>query len=90
MQNSVVSAITQPIEVANPNQPLNNYQVALSNLDGDGPQYITSNTLDEVSHAAFLNAYLESRGAEPVDFDEFALCREARLRDHQASSASRT
>ena len=62
----------KPIEVnPNPNPPLNNYQVALSNLDGDGPQYITSNTLDEVSHAAFLNAYLESRGAEPVDFDEF-------------------
>ena len=59
------------IEV-NPNQTLNNYQVALSNLDGDGPQYISSNTLDEVSHATFLNAYLESRGAEPVNFDEFA------------------
>jgi hypothetical protein len=59
-----------PIEV-NPNQAMNNYQVALSNLDGDGPQYITSNTLDEESHAAFLNAYLESRGAEPVNFDEF-------------------
>jgi hypothetical protein len=60
----------KPIEV-NPNQTLNNYQVALSNLDSDGPQYIASNTLDEVSHAAFLNAYLESRGAEPVNFDEF-------------------
>jgi hypothetical protein len=60
----------KPIEV-DPNQPLNNYQIALSNLDGDGPQYITSNTLDEVSHATFLNAYLESRGAEPVNFDEF-------------------
>jgi hypothetical protein len=61
-----------PIEVdPNPNPPLNNYQIALSNLDGDGPQYITSNTLDELSHAAFLNAYLESRGAEPVNFDEF-------------------
>jgi hypothetical protein len=59
-----------PIEVA-PNQPLNNYQIALSNLDSDGPQYISSNTLDEVSHAAFLNAYLESRGAEPVDFTQF-------------------
>jgi hypothetical protein len=59
-----------PIEV-NPNQQLNNYQIALSNLDGDGPQYITSNTLDEVSHAAFLNAYLESRGAEPVNFSQF-------------------
>src|SRR6202021_4035013 len=52
----------QPIEInPNPNPPLNPYQMALSALDGDGPQYITSNTLDEVSHAAFLNAYLESR-----------------------------
>jgi Ferritin-like domain len=59
-----------PIEVA-PNQQLNNYQIALSNLDGDAPQYISSNTLDEVSHAAFLNAYLESRGADPVDFTRF-------------------
>ena len=50
---------------------MNNYQLALSNLDGDGPQYITSNTLDEVSHATFLNAYLESRGADPVDLDAF-------------------
>jgi hypothetical protein len=59
-----------PIEV-NPNQTLNPYQAALSNLDPDGPQYITSNTLDEMSHAQFLNAYLESRGAEPVDFKQF-------------------
>ena len=59
-----------PIEV-DPNETLNPYQVALSNLDGDGPQYISSNTLDEVSHATFLNAYLESRGAEPVNFSEF-------------------
>ena len=59
-----------PIEV-DPNQTLNNYQVALSNLDSDGPQYITSNWKDEITHATFLNAYLESRGAEPVNFDEF-------------------
>jgi hypothetical protein len=59
-----------PIEV-DPNQTLNNYQLALSNLDPDGPQYITSNTLDEQSHAAFLNAYLVSKGAEPVDLDRF-------------------
>src|SRR5271170_7606271 len=62
--------INPPIEV-DPNQTLNNYQVALSNLDGDGPQYITSNWKDEVSHAAFLNAYLESKGADPVDLDKF-------------------
>src|SRR5271156_2400550 len=59
-----------PVEV-NPNQPMNGYQVALSNLDSDGPQYITSNTNDEISHAAFLNGYLEAKGAEPVNFDEF-------------------
>ena len=59
-----------PIELA-PNQTLNNYQVALSNLDSDGPQYIASNTLDEMSHQAFLNAYLASKGAEPVDLEEF-------------------
>src|SRR6201996_7464571 len=60
----------QPIEV-DPNQAQNNYQIALSNLDGDAQQYISSNTLDEISHANFLNAYLESKGAEPVNFDPF-------------------
>jgi hypothetical protein len=59
-----------PIEV-NPNRSLNGYQAALSNLDSDGPQYITSNTLDEISHANFLNGYLESKGADSVNFDEF-------------------
>jgi hypothetical protein len=59
-----------PIEV-DPNQTLNNYQIALSNLDSDGPQYIASNTLDEVSHATFLNAYLVSKGADPVNLDKF-------------------
>src|SRR6204780_1034768 len=59
-----------PIEV-DPNESLNPYQSALSNLDTDGPQYITSNTNDEISHAAFINAYLESRGAEPVNFTQF-------------------
>jgi hypothetical protein len=60
-----------PVEI-DPTQAMNKYQIALSNLDGDGPQYISSNTLDEVSHATFLNAYLASRGAEPVNLDEFS------------------
>jgi hypothetical protein len=47
------------------------YMAALSNLDGDMPQYISDNTDDEVSHAAFLNAYLRSKGARPVNLDEF-------------------
>jgi hypothetical protein len=49
----------------------NNYQLALQFLDGDGSQYITSNTTDEISHWTFLNAYLETKGAEPVDLSEF-------------------
>ena len=51
--------------------PQNNYQLAFEFLDGDGPQYITSNTLDENTHADFLNKYLEMKGAEPVDFTPF-------------------
>jgi Ferritin-like domain len=47
------------------------YMAALSNLDSDMPQYIADNTDDELSHAAFLNAYLRSKGAEPVNLDEF-------------------
>src|SRR3984957_6383610 len=47
------------------------YQAALSNLDSDMPQYIADNTDDELSHAAFLNAYLRSKGARPVNLDEF-------------------
>jgi hypothetical protein len=47
------------------------YIAALSNLDGDMSQYITDNTDDELSHAAFLNAYLVSKGEEPVDLDPF-------------------
>ena len=35
------------------------------------PQYITDNTDDELSHAAFLNAFLSSHGAEPVNLDQF-------------------
>jgi len=49
----------------------NPYQLAFQNLDSDGCQYITSNTLDELSHADFLNAYLISKGHEPVDLDQF-------------------
>jgi hypothetical protein len=47
------------------------YRAALSNLDADMPQYISDNTDDELSHAAFLNAYLRSKGARAVNLDEF-------------------
>jgi hypothetical protein len=34
-------------------------------------QYISDNTDDEVSHVAFLHAYLTSKGQRPVNFDRF-------------------
>src|SRR5215471_60693 len=47
------------------------YTQALQNLDSDMPQYITDNTDDELSHAAFINAYLVAHGAKPVDLSSF-------------------
>ncbi len=47
------------------------YADALSQLDGDMVQYIMENTDDELSHATFLNAYLASVGAQPVNLDAF-------------------
>jgi hypothetical protein len=47
------------------------YMAALQNLDSDMPQYIADNTDDEISHARFINAYLRSKGAQPVNLDEF-------------------
>src|SRR6201993_4066674 len=54
----------------NPGNPA--YLAALQNLDGDMPQYISDNTDDEISHAAFLTAYLKSKGEVPVDLTPFA------------------
>src|ERR1700758_972999 len=47
------------------------YNLALQNLDGDMPQYITDNTDDELSHAAFLAAFLRSKGEVPLDLEQF-------------------
>jgi len=47
------------------------YMAALQNLDSDMPQYIADNTDDELSHAAFINAYLRAHGAETVSLERF-------------------
>jgi hypothetical protein len=47
------------------------YTQALVNLDGDMPQYIHDNTEDEFSHFTFINAYLKSKNAAPVNLDKF-------------------
>jgi Ferritin-like domain len=47
------------------------YTEALETMDDDMPQYIHDNTDDEYSHFKFINAYLDSKGAKPVDLDRF-------------------
>jgi hypothetical protein len=47
------------------------YVSATANIDSDQPAYISGNTRDEISHAAFLNAYLVSKGASPVSLEPF-------------------
>jgi hypothetical protein len=47
------------------------YKAALAKLDLDMSQYIHDNTEDEFTHFRFLNAYLTSKGAEPVDLTPF-------------------
>ena len=49
------------------------YITGLMVLDGDMPQYISDNTDDEISHHRFLNNYLESKGAKPIDLSSFAI-----------------
>jgi Ferritin-like domain len=45
------------------------YTDALSILDSDMAQYVHDNTDDEITHAAFIRAYLASRGASTADLD---------------------
>ena len=47
------------------------YTAAISQLDGDMAQYIHDNTEDELTHELFINAYLVSKGASPVNLDQF-------------------
>ena len=47
------------------------YIAALKVLDGDMDQYIHDNTEDELTHEQFINAYLQSKGADTVDLDQF-------------------
>jgi hypothetical protein len=47
------------------------YTEAVEVLDEDMNQYIHDNTDDEISHAAFINAYLKAHGKQPVNLDKF-------------------
>src|SRR6266536_1509711 len=47
------------------------YTEAIEVLDEDMPIYIHDNTDDEITHHSFLNAYLASKGAAPVNLEPF-------------------
>ncbi len=47
------------------------YTDALLTLDSDMSQYIHDNTEDEFTHFNFINGYLMSKGAKPVNLDRF-------------------
>src|SRR6476620_11047180 len=47
------------------------YAEAIAVLDEDMAQYIHDNTDDEISHAAFIDAYLKAHGEPTVNLDRF-------------------
>src|ERR1700751_5651141 len=47
------------------------YTAAIAVLDSDMAQYIHDNTDDEFTHQNFLNAYLVSKGADPISLEPF-------------------
>jgi hypothetical protein len=59
-------------ELGGVDSPESGYRAGLEILDEDQPQYISDNTDDELSHAAFLNAYLRSKGEREVNLRQFA------------------
>jgi hypothetical protein len=61
------------------------FQLALNILDGDEATYVDLNTRDELSHATFLNQYLMSKGAQPVDLEPFRT-----LPSSQATGSNKT
>ena len=49
------------------------YTNAVSQLDGDMAQYIHDNTEDELTHQTFINAFLVSKGHDPVNLEKFRI-----------------
>src|SRR5438309_11327769 len=69
IQYNELGGIQDPEVPGGTGNPL--YTAALAELDEDMDQYIHDNTDDEITHHQFLNAYLVSKGAAPVDLEPF-------------------
>ena len=74
IQDSEVSRIASKQIPGYPAAPTGGNQAFITEivkLDMDMPQYIHDNTEDELSHETFINAYLISKGYDPVSLDGF-------------------
>jgi len=74
VQDNEVATIASRQIPGYPTQPTGGNSAFISDisvLDTDMPQYIHDNTEDEFSHEEFINAYLISKGFDPVSLDAF-------------------
>src|ERR1700731_4413013 len=74
VQDDEVSKLANKLIPGYPAKPTGGnpvYMQDLIPLDGDMAQYIHDNTEDELTHEAFINAYLASKGADTVNLDKF-------------------
>src|SRR5580700_5686865 len=88
VQDNEVSTLASKLIPGYPSQPTGGnpqYTKDLQHLDSDMPQYIHDNTEDELSHEAFINAYLASKGADTVNLDKFRT-----LPSSQAAGSNKT
>jgi hypothetical protein len=69
IQYNELGGIQDPEVPGGSGSPL--YTADLAMLDSDMAQYIHDNTDDEITHAAFLNAYLMAHGEAPANLDPF-------------------
>jgi hypothetical protein len=74
VQDDEVSKLASQLIPGYPSQPTGGnslYMQDLIPLDSDMSQYIHDNTEDELTHEVFINKYLESKGADTVNLDQF-------------------
>jgi hypothetical protein len=88
VQDGEVSKLASKLIPGYPSQATGgnaDYTSDIKQLDSDMDQYISDNTEDELSHEAFLNAYLASKGADTVNLDAFRT-----LPSSQATGSNKT
>src|SRR3984957_6535475 len=70
---ATTQGVSSPIDIPFKTGLAPDYITGLLVLDGDMPQYIADNTDDEISHHKYLNNYLQSKGAKPIDLSSYTI-----------------